>query len=117
VLLPKFRLETAVLRPESPLLIFSRSKRLIYQKGGYGGWLGWATPTWPCQGELARPGGCCSPPGSPLALICSNIFYLFQNNSPWNFSPFGVVQNRYPDGAFSGPDFQLPDFPLLVHTL
>ena len=26
VLLPKFRLETAVLRPESPLLIFSRSK-------------------------------------------------------------------------------------------
>ena len=26
VLLPKFRLETAVLRPKSPLLIFSRSK-------------------------------------------------------------------------------------------
>ena len=26
VLLPKFRLETAVLRPESPPLIFSRSK-------------------------------------------------------------------------------------------
>ena len=26
VLLPKFRLETAALRPESPLLIFSRSK-------------------------------------------------------------------------------------------
>ena len=26
VLLPKFHLETAVLRPESPLLIFSRSK-------------------------------------------------------------------------------------------
>ena len=26
VLLPKFRLETEVLRPESPLLIFSRSK-------------------------------------------------------------------------------------------
>ena len=30
VLLPKFRLETAVLRPESLLLIFSRSKSLIY---------------------------------------------------------------------------------------
>ena len=30
VLLPKFRLETAVLRLESPLLIFSRSKDLIY---------------------------------------------------------------------------------------
>ena len=26
VLLPKFRLDTAALRPESPLLIFSRSK-------------------------------------------------------------------------------------------
>jgi hypothetical protein len=27
------------------------------------------------------------------------------------------VQNRYPDGAFSGPKFQLPDLSLLVHTL
>jgi hypothetical protein len=34
VLLLKFCLETAVLHPESPLLIFSRSERLIYQKGG-----------------------------------------------------------------------------------
>ena len=40
VLLPKFRLETATLRPESPLLIFSRSEGLIYQKGGYGGLMG-----------------------------------------------------------------------------
>ena len=30
VLLPKFRLETAALRPESPLLIFSRSRGMIY---------------------------------------------------------------------------------------
>ena len=30
VLLPKFRLETAALRPESPLLIFSRSGTIIY---------------------------------------------------------------------------------------
>ena len=37
VLLPKFRLKTAALRPESPLLIFSRSKPLIYQKMGTGG--------------------------------------------------------------------------------
>ena len=37
VLLPKFRLETAALRPESPLLIFSRSKQPIYQKMGTGG--------------------------------------------------------------------------------
>ena len=40
VLLPKFRLETAALHPESPLLIFSRSERLIYQKGGPGAGLG-----------------------------------------------------------------------------
>ena len=37
VLLPKFRLETAALRPESPPLIFSRSKRLKYKKSGTGG--------------------------------------------------------------------------------
>ena len=37
VLLPKFRLETAALRPKSLLLIFYRSKALIYQKMGTGG--------------------------------------------------------------------------------
>ena len=37
VLLPKFRLEAAALRPESFLLIFSRLKRPIYQKMGTGG--------------------------------------------------------------------------------
>ena len=40
VLLPKFRLETAALRPESPLLIFSRSGTMIYQKEGLEGLLG-----------------------------------------------------------------------------
>ena len=37
VLLPKFRLETAALHPESIILIFSRSKPLIYQNMGTGG--------------------------------------------------------------------------------
>src|SRR3990172_3402060 len=50
VLLPKFRLETAALRPESPPLIFSRSGREIYQKGGSGAGLGRPPPTRPCQG-------------------------------------------------------------------
>ena len=36
VLLPKFYLETAALDPESPPLIFSRSKSIIYQKMGTG---------------------------------------------------------------------------------
>ena len=40
LLLPKFRLETAALRPESPLLIFSRSGTMIYQKEGLGGLMG-----------------------------------------------------------------------------
>jgi hypothetical protein len=52
VLLPKFRLETATLHPGSPLLIFSKSERLIYQKGGLEGWLGWATP----PGRARGPG-------------------------------------------------------------
>jgi hypothetical protein len=63
VFLPTFRLETAVLRPESPLLNFFRSERLIYQKGGYGGQLGWATPpgrvrgAWRGQVGVAHPLG------------------------------------------------------------
>ena len=36
VLLPKFRLEAAAFHPESPLLIFSRSKGLMYSKMGTG---------------------------------------------------------------------------------
>jgi hypothetical protein len=40
VILPKFCLETATLHPESPLLIFFRSRRMIYQKGGLGGLMG-----------------------------------------------------------------------------
>src|SRR3990170_1562839 len=75
VLLPKFRLETAVLRPKSPLLIFSRSEEPIYQKGGTGGWLGWPPPTRPRQGGLARPGGWWAHPGSPPILFPSNNSY------------------------------------------
>ena len=37
--------------------------------------------------------------------------------SPRSFILFGVVQNRWPDVAFPGPDFQLSEFSPLVHTL
>ena len=74
VFLPKFRLEMAVLHPECPLLIFSRSKDLMYQKMGTGGGLGWPQPTRARLGSLACPGGLCPPGGSPLVVICSNIF-------------------------------------------
>lgn len=129
VLLPKFRLETAALRTES-LLIFSRSESLLYQKMGTGGGPKRPQPTRVRQGGLTRPGGLCPPraaPGPPrwvvptwwppLVLIRSNISYIFHKKSPWSFSSFEVVQNRWPDVAFLGPDFQLPEFSLLVCTL
>ena len=73
VLLPKFRLETAALHPKSLLLIFSRSKSLIYQKMGTGGGPRRAAPTRARLGGLARPGGLCPPGGPPLVIIGSNI--------------------------------------------
>ena len=82
VLLPKFRLEAATLRPENPPLIFSRSKWLIYQKMGTRGGPGSAQPTRVRLGSLACPGGLCPPGGPPLVVICSNIFHILQNNSP-----------------------------------
>ena len=66
VLLPKFRLETAALHPESPLLIFSRSKYLIYQKMGTTGGAGCPPPTRAHLEGLVRP-GVYWPPGSPLS--------------------------------------------------
>jgi hypothetical protein len=117
VLLPKFHLETGALYPESPLLIFSRSKWLIYQKRGTRGGPRRAQPTRARLGSLARPGGLCPPGGPPLVVIFLNIFHIFHKKSPWSFSSFGVVQNRYPDGAFSGLESQLPVFSLLVQTL
>ena len=56
---PKFRLETAVFHPESPLLIFSRSKYLKYEKMGTGG-----GPRWP-QPIRASPRG----PGAPWWVV------------------------------------------------
>ena len=56
VLLHKFRLEAAALRPESPLLIFSRSKDLMYQKMGTGGGLRSPLPTKARLEGVARPG-------------------------------------------------------------
>ena len=59
VLLPKFCLEAVALRPESPPLIFSRSRVTIYQKMGTGG-----VPRGP-QPIRARPGG----PGMPWWVV------------------------------------------------
>ena len=72
-LLPKFRLETAALRPESIILIFSRSKPLIYQKMGTEGGPRRPQPTRARQGGLARLGELCPPSGRTLVFIGSNI--------------------------------------------
>jgi hypothetical protein len=69
VLLPKFRLETMVFRPESPLPYFSRSKDLMYQKMGTEGGLGCPPPTRARLGGLAGPMSCghqTTPSGSYL---------------------------------------------------
>ena len=44
---------------------------------------------------VACPGASWAPGWPPLVFFASSIFYLFQNNSPQNFSSFGDVQNRY----------------------
>src|SRR5215216_3856120 len=69
VLLPKFRLETAAFHPESPLLIFSRSKDRKYQKMGTGGGPGWPQPTRARLGALACPAVLWSPDGPPPVVI------------------------------------------------
>ena len=117
VLLPKFRLETAALRPES-LPIFFQVKMTYIPKDRHRRWAEEATtPQGAPQGGLARPGGLCPPGGPPLVFIGSNISYIIHKKSPSCFSLFGVVQNRWSDVAFPGLDFQLPEFSLVVCTL
>ena len=81
VLLPKFRLETAALHPESPLLIFSRSKGLIYQKMGTEGGLRRVAPTRARLGLLARPGGLCHLVALPWYLFAP-IFIKYSIKNP-----------------------------------
>ena len=81
---PRFRLETAALRPESFLMIFSRSKDTLYQKMGIGVLLGGPRG----RGHALHPRGhlACfltSTP-SPLDHVCS------KNHAPEGFIPFGL---------------------------
>ena len=74
VLLPKFRLEAAALRPESPPLIFFLGQNDLYTRR-------WAPEVG--LGEYnPRPGGLCPPGGPPLVLIGSNIPHIFYKKSP-----------------------------------
>ena len=94
LLLPRFRLETATLHPESFLMIFFQGKRHHIPEDGHQ-----RAARWPTR-KGARPGGRARPPpswltgGPPLVLCSPNIFNIFQNWSLWSFKTFGVVQNR-----------------------
>ena len=71
---PRFRLETATLRPESFLLIFSRAKDTLYQKMGIEGLPGGPRGRGCTQGARARPPPSWTVGGPPLVLSSSNIF-------------------------------------------
>ena len=80
LVLPKFRLETAALHPESFLLIFFQVKTLHIAKDGHR-----RANRGPTR-QGARPGGrACPPPscpgcGSPLVFLLLNIFIISKNN-------------------------------------
>ena len=82
--------------PETPLFIyFYRSKNLIYHNMGTGGGLGCPPPTRACLGAW-RALVSCGHQAAPLWWLFALVFfYIFQNNSPQNFSSFGDVQNWY----------------------
>ena len=65
VVLPKFRLEVAVLRPESPHLIFLGQNHLYTRRWAPEVGRGGHSPPGHAWGGLARPGGLC-PPSAPL---------------------------------------------------
>ena len=77
--LPKFRLETVALHPESPLLTFSRSKWLIYQKMGTEGGPGWARPTRAHLGSLA-PRWVVPTWWSPSGIYFLQYFFIYSKN-------------------------------------
>src|SRR5215216_3641414 len=52
--------------------------------------LRWAQPTWARLGPQARPGGLCTPRGSPLALLWPTGCLLVQKKSLKSFAVFGL---------------------------
>ena len=80
LVLPKFRLESAALRPESFLLIFFQGKRHLILEDGHRG-----ASRWPTR-HGARPGGRARPPpswtvGGPLWCFLRPIFLIYSKTN------------------------------------
>ena len=99
VLLTKFHLVMAVLRPESLLLIFSRSKWLMYQKMGTGSRPGPPLPTRARQEPSGHLGGSLWYLFIPVFLIYSKIIFL-EISAHLEMCIIGIS-----DIDFSGPEF------------
>ena len=72
---------------------------------------------WEHKWEHGEGAGKPDPLVPPMVFMGSSISEIIHKKSLWSFSSFGVVQNRRSDVAFPGPDFQLPEFSLLVCSL
>ena len=70
----------------TPDLGFFSGVSVFIEIFGVGLMLRWASrgplPTRARQGGLARPGALWPPGSPPLVVLFSNIYYIFQNNSP-----------------------------------
>ena len=76
LVLPRFRLEMAALRPESFLLIFSRAKDTLYQKMGIGGFPGGPQGRGRAQG-VGRALHPCGLQVAPLWCFLRPIFLIY----------------------------------------
>ena len=111
LVLPRFRLKTATLRPESFLLIFSRTKDAIYKKMGTGGLPG---------GPRGR-GRALHPRGQGVAPLWCFLRPIFLIYSKTNFhGVLGLLELcriGFQRLLLFHPEFQLPAFPLFMVNL
>jgi hypothetical protein len=117
VLLPRFRLETATLHPETFLLIFFLGQNPSYRRR-------WALGACPRRHKLerravggrARPQACRCLVG-PLILFLSLIFFLYFKTILRKFSGhLELLRISTSSVAFSGPEFQLRQSPSSCET-
>ena len=108
LVLPRFRLETAAIHPESLLLIFSRAKDLIQQKMGTGGLPG--GPRGRGRAPTLVDGG-----WPPSGISSAQYFLLIAKMSFVEFQDFWSCAEQVSNiCSFSSLEFQLPAFPLFM---